>query len=52
MRPAEAASRVTARCDGKPERVIVANNTRRIEVRTVGSIYRPRPDEPKDTTRG
>jgi hypothetical protein len=38
---------VTARCDGNPERVIVVNNTRqRIEVRTVGSIYRPRSNEP------
>jgi hypothetical protein len=49
VRTAEAASRVTvtARCDGNPERVIVANNTRRrIEVRRVGSIYRPYSFEP------
>jgi hypothetical protein len=49
VRPAEAASRVTvtAECDGNPERVIVANNTRhRIVVRTVGSIYKPRTNEP------
>ena len=49
VRPAEAAARVTvtARCDGNPERVIVANNTRRrIEVRRVGSIYRPYDFEP------
>ena len=49
VRPAEAAARVTvtARCDGNPERVIVANNTRqRIKVRTVGSIYRPCSNEP------
>ena len=36
-----------ARCDGNPERVIVTNNTsRRIEVRRVGSIYRPYDFEP------
>jgi hypothetical protein len=49
VRPVEAAARVTvtARCDGNPERVIVANNTRRrIEVRRVGSIYRPYDFEP------
>jgi len=49
VRPAEAAScvTVTAECDGNPKRVIVANNTRhRIKIRTVGSIYRPRSDEP------
>jgi hypothetical protein len=48
-RPAEAAARVqvTARCDGNPERVVVANNTRhRIEVRRVTSIYQPRSNEP------
>lgn len=49
MRPAEAAARVnvTAKCDGNPEKVIVTNNTRhRIKIRTVGSIYRPRSNEP------
>jgi hypothetical protein len=49
VRAAEAAPRVTvtARCDGNPERVIVSNNTRRrIEVRRVGSIYRPYDFEP------
>ena len=49
VRPAEAAARVnvTARCDGNPEKVIVANNTRhRIKIRTVGSIYQPRSKEP------
>ena len=49
VRTVEAAARVqvTARCDGNPERVIVANNTRRrIEVRRVGSIYRPYSFEP------
>lgn len=54
VRPAEAASRVlvTARCDGNPERVIVRNNTRqRIEVRRVGSIYRPYDFEPISVNR-
>jgi hypothetical protein len=49
VRPAEAAARVnvTARCDGNPEKVIVANNARhRIKIRTVGSIYQPRSKEP------
>jgi len=49
VKPAEAASRVgvIARCDGNPERVIVANNTRhRITVKRVGSIYRPYSFEP------
>ena len=49
VRPAEAASPVgvTARCDGDPESVRVVNNTRRrINVRTVGSIYRPYDFEP------
>ena len=48
MRPAEAARvNVTARCGGNPEKVIVENNTRhRIKVKTVGSIYRPRSNEP------
>ena len=49
VRPADAASRVkvTARCDGNPEKVIVENNTRhRIKVKRVGSIYQPRSNEP------
>jgi hypothetical protein len=48
VRSAEAARvNVTARCDGNPEKVVVANNTRhRIKVKTVGSIYRPRSNEP------
>ncbi len=48
-RPAEAAPRVavSVRCDSNPETVRVANNTRRtISVRTVGSVYQPRPEEP------
>ena len=47
--PADAASRVnvTARCDGNPEKVIVENNTRhRIKIKRVGSIYKPRSNEP------
>jgi hypothetical protein len=54
VRPAEAAAavRVTARCDGNPEKVIVANNTRhRIKVRRVGSIYRPYDFEPISVNR-
>jgi hypothetical protein len=49
VRPAEAAAavKVTARCDGNPEKVIVTNNTRhRIKVKRVGSIYRPYDFEP------
>jgi hypothetical protein len=54
VRPAEAAARVrvTAGCDGNPEKVVVANNTRhRIKVRTVGSIYQPRSNEPSHVDR-
>lgn len=49
VRPAEAAAavKVTARCDGNPERVTVTNNSRqRVKVRKVGSIYRPFDFEP------
>jgi hypothetical protein len=48
-RPAEAASRVkvTVNCMGTPEVTRVTNNTRhRIKVGSVGSIYRPRSNEP------
>ena len=48
-RPAEAAPavKVTARCDGNPERVTVRVNTRHlIKVKSVGSIYRPYDFEP------
>jgi len=49
VRSADAAPnvKVTTRCDGNPESVRVENNTRRrIEVRAVGSIYRPYDFEP------
>ena len=48
-RPAEAAPavKVSVRCDSNPEAVRVTNNSRRaITVRTVGSVYQPRPEEP------
>ena len=38
---------VAVRCDSNPEAVRVTNNSRRaITVRTVGSVYQPRPEEP------
>jgi hypothetical protein len=44
---AEPLVRVTVNCDSNPETIRVKNNTNdRIRIKTIGSIYQPRSNEP------